>query len=360
MPDLTIAASTLSTAMAFAARVTEPRNTIPIIANVCLKASGGTLTITTTDLDNWFSQPIAADGDMDATVDSIRFAAIITACSGRVTLSLDNNRMTIKSGRSRWQLPSLPSSDFPFMVPDGLCKPVKLVGSALASAIGRISSAITVSQSRPYLGGAFLDGEGGKLRMTATDGQRCVVCEPGAAWPKDAATVIVPVKLLKLLAAIAATMEGEVSLSWSDTKFQAILGDVTLTGKLIDGQFPDYRRIIPAPVNAPVMFDPDALRQALRRVALVESEKTRVVKLDIADGRVAVSISANSGEGNEEVPASFENDARVGFNVTYLAEMLESIGGETVEMHLAQEKKVALFRPAVANGAFGFLGTFQI
>ena len=369
MITMKITASTLSAAMAVAARVTETRNTIPILGNVHLKAAGGRLIVTTSDLDIWFSQTLTLESgeDMEATVDSLRFAAIIAACQSDVTMTLDNNRLAIKSGRSRWQLPVLPPQDFPFMPVDGLCNPVKIAGAVLASAIGRIGPAIADSSLvHPARQGVLFHPEADALRLCAMSEHRAMVCDLAPKWPKDAPEAIVPTKLVKLLAMAAAPLAGDISIAWSASKFEAKLGEVTLTGKLIDGQFPDYRRAVPTASTNPVLIDPDSMRGALKRVALVESEKTRVVKLTIGSDKVAISIHANSGDGAEEVPAAYDGDALVGFNVVYLGEMMDGIGGETVEMHLAKDmnlpeaQQVALFRRAVPDGVFVILGTFRI
>lgn len=367
---ITVDAGVLTKAMRHAAAVTERRNTIPILANVLLVAKGETLSISTTDLDLQFTQtvPLRAGGELMTTVDSQRLATLAGAVESgaQISLELKDDRLTVKSGRGRWVLPVLPRDDFPLMVVGNFEASIDLAGAALARAVGRVGAAISTEETRYYLNGILLSPDGGQVRMVATDGHRMMVVTVEAAWPENAPDVIVPRKFVRTLEKLAAGLgEGAVSLAWSAKQVRAEIGPVTLLGKTIDGSFPDYRRVIPSVEGTPVVFDPAVLRGAVRRVALIATEKTRVVKLTReADLLLLHVASPDNGAASEELPAdcdvSGERGFACGFNAAYLGDMLEAIGGDTVELHHADAGAPALFRRKVSDGALGVLMPMRV
>jgi DNA polymerase-3 subunit beta len=344
---VTIDTAPFAKAMKFAAQVVETRNTIPILSNVLVRISGGTLRLIASDLEMWIEQSLPCKGDMEFTAEASRLSAIAQAAGDTLILTLAD-RLTIKSGRSRWVLPVLPASDFPMMPVEGLCAPVEIANIAVP--IGRVLPCISDSLVDASRGGIFLDNEDGKLRMVTLDKSRATVVTTATDWPQ-AETGIVPRKFARVLSGLT---DGAVTLEWGDGKVRAFAGDTMLTGKLIDAPFPDYRRAIPASEGEAVSFDPEDMKMALRRVAIAEETKTRIVKLTASDGTLVAEIGSAAGEGRDEMAATGEFEA-VGFNAQYLAEMLDSIGGDTVDMHVVG--RVALFRRAVCDGSLGMLGT---
>jgi DNA polymerase-3 subunit beta len=218
--------------------------------------------------------------------------------------------------------------------------------------IGRVMPCISDSMVDASRGGIFLDNECGKLRFVTLDKSRATVVSTGADWPK-AETAIVPRKFARILA----SFPGTVTLEWGNGKVRAFAGDAVLTGKLIDAPFPDYRRAIPVSDGEPVRFDPTEMKSALRRVSIANDAKTNIVKLAAADDVVIAEIGSAAGDGRDEVVASGDCDP-VGFNVQYLSDMMESIGGDTVDMHVSG--RVAIFRRTVDDGSIGMLGTCLI
>lgn len=372
---ITLDASVLAKAMRHAAAVTERRNTIPILANVLLVAKGDSLEIATTDLDLQFTQtvPLRTGGDLAITVDSQRLATLAAAVDGgaQISLELKDHRLTVKSGSGRWVLPVLPRDDFPMIVAGNFEASIDLPGSALARAIARVGPAICTEETRYYLNGILLSPDDERrVRMVATDGHRMMAVTVDAEWPAGdsgpAPDVIVPRKFVRTLEKLAAELgEVVVSLAWSASKVRAqiptALGPVTLLSKTIDGSFPDYRRVIPSPQGPPVLFDPAALRGAVRRVALIATEKTRAVKLTRETDKLLLDVtSPDNGTASEEVPADSVAGFATGFNAAYLGDMLEAIGGDTIELHHADAGAPALFRRKVPDGALGVLMPMRV
>lgn len=346
-----IEAKALAGAMKAAAGVVEARNTIPILANVRLAARGDTLDLLATDLDIELRQqvPLAQPGELSTTVDTHRLAAIAAAAEpgARIALDLDGARLTLRSGRSRWTLPTLPFEDFPELPWSGEgSHRATMDGKALASAIERTAWSMSDEELRYYLCGIFLNAEMGRMRLTATNGHTLACVDTLVEWPEGAPEIILPRRLTAALARLAGEHR-EIALEWDQHKLRAVAGAVTLTGKSIDGIFPDYRWVIPPAADDPVMVSPVALRAALRRAALVCSGKTRAVKVKTGADQLAISASdPDAGSGCEEVPASCRPGHQSGFNASYLAGALSAIGGDSVELHQADAGSPALLRAA--------------
>lgn len=355
--SLVIEAGVLARAMKSAAGVVEARNTIPILSNVRMQASAGELELVTSNLDIEYRQrlPLASGGDLATTVDASKLAAIAGAVErgAQISMEIKDRRLAVKSGRSRWLLQSLPVDDFPVLPFDGASVSVAMPGAPLAAAIARTAWSASTEETRYYLCGVFLDAEDGKLRLTTTNGHTLVCLTTETDWPEAAAQVIVPSKYVRTLERLSAEMEG-VTLHWSKDKIRADIGTITLTGKLINGTFPDYRRVIPSTGNQRAIIEGEGLRNAVRRMALIGSEKTRAVKLDVRDNVMALEMtSAEHGIASEELPADCTTTHAAGFNSAYLVQMLEAIGGDTIEIHHSDPRAPALVRRTVPDGVVG-------
>lgn len=354
---VTIEAAALARAMKSAASIVESAHTIPVLANVRIDAaSGDEMEIVTSNLDVEYRQrvPVVSGKGLATTVDARRLSAMAGAVEpgAQMAMELKDGRLAIRSGRSRWALPVLPVEDFPAMPFGADQGEITVPGKDLAALIARTAwSASTELATRAYLCGIFLDPEDGKVRCTAANGHAFISIVTDIAWPGDAPPVIVPTKYARMLERIAADAE-TVCLCWDDRKIRTSIADLTLTGKLVEGSFPDYRRIIPAPGESPISVDPEHMRRALRRIELVSSEKTRCIVVDVRQGIVDLSVADPShGSANEEVIADCEALHRTGFNAAYLGGALEAIGGDTVQIHHASPDALALIRRAVPDGA---------
>lgn len=328
-----IPATTLATALKAASSIVETRNTIPILSMVRLVASGGSLAITTTNLDIEYRQTIEAEGpSWSACVDAKRLAAMAGAASGDLSLSLDGNILTVKAGRSRWALPALPVDDFPEMPTIQLCAPVDFATSALSKYINRTMWTASTEATKYYLGGVFLNNEAGSARFVATDGHKVASIVSDHAWPDDAPDVIVATLLAKVIAGISSD---RVSLAWDGGRLRASADNIVITGKLIDGTYPDYRRVIPD-VGDAIQVNVDGLLAAVKRARIASNAKTRKLRLIRADGVLCAKIEGTDGcEGEGELPAQFDGDGEVGINADYLVAMLEAVG--TGDVRISQK-----------------------
>ena len=342
-----------------AASVVQSAAIIPILANVRMIADGATLDIATSDMDTEYRQaiPLENEAAMAVTVDAKRLATLANSVptSATITMAEKDGRLTVTSGRSRWQLPILSPEDYPIMPPITQGASIELPGKQLAEAIRRVEWAVSGDRAQPHLQGICFHSEAGSLRLAAlmTAGASIVTLSD-VAFPGDAESAMLPIKCAGIVASLASGYDGQVRLTWDDRKLRADIGDAVITGKLIDTTFPDYRRMIPDP-SKPMVFVPEDVSAALARLEVVMDKNTRGVRIEREEGRIVLA-SARSGQGafSEEIPADCTASGATGINSEYLSDAIASIGGDSIEMHQTDpgsHKSVIMFRRVVDDGS---------
>lgn len=353
----TIERATLLKCLSHVQSVVERRNTIPILSNVLIEAAGdGTVKVMATDLDLQVVESLGAvsvesPGAITVSAHLLFDIARKLPDGSQVSLETADNRMTVKAGRSRFSLPTLPRDDFPVIVEGDLPTSFELPATTLAQLIDRTRFAISTEETRYYLNGIFLHVTDEDLRAAATDGHRLArytISRPdGAEGMPD---VIVPRKCVaELRKLLEEALDTNVQIDLSASKIRFTLGGengVVLTSKLIDGTFPDYSRVIPTGNDKLLKLDPKSFWQGVDRVATIATEKTRAVKMALENDRVTLSVtSPDNGTAAEEVPASYAAQGfEIGFNANYLKDILGQIEGDSVELHLADAGAPTLIR----------------
>ncbi len=353
----TIERATLLRCLSHVQSVVERRNTIPILSNVLIEAAvGGTVRIMATDLDLQVVETMAAVSVEAAGATTVSAHLLFDIArklpdGSQVSLEGTDNRMTVKAGRSRFILPTLPRDDFPMISEGDLPTSFELPAAQLAQLIDRTRFAISTEETRYYLNGIFFHVAEEELKAAATDGHRLArytLKRPdGAEGMPD---VIVPRKCVaELRKLLEEALDTNVEIDLSASKIRFTLGGengVVLTSKLIDGTFPDYSRVIPTGNDKLLRLDPKSFYQGVDRVATIATEKTRAVKMALEPDRVTLSVtSPDNGTAAEEVPADYSSEGfEIGFNANYLKDILAQIEGDTVELHLADAGAPTLIR----------------
>jgi DNA polymerase III subunit beta len=353
----TIERSTLLRCLSHVQSVVERRNTIPILSNVLIEAAGGgALKIMATDLDLQVVETVGAvsveqPGAITVSAHLLFDIARKLPEGSQVSLDAAENRMVVKAGRSRFQLPTLPRDDFPMIAEGELPTSFEIPAATLGQMIDRTRFAISTEETRYYLNGIFLHVADDQLKAAATDGHRLarftLSCPDGAQGMPD---VIVPRKCVaELRKLLEESLDTNVLVDLSASKIRFTLGGehgVVLTSKLIDGTFPDYSRVIPTANDKLLKVDPKSFFEGVDRVATIATEKTRAVKMALDNDRVTLSVtSPDNGTAAEEVPAQYGADGfEIGFNANYLKDILGQIEGDTVELHLADAGAPTLIR----------------
>ena len=346
---MTVAREELLQPLNLVAGIVERRQTLPILSNVLLVVEDNTLSLTGTDLEVELVGKLALEGEVEPgqiTVPARKLADICKSLpdSSEIKFSVDEQRLLIRSGRSRFSLSSLPASDFP-NVEDG---PGSLEFSVkqgeLRRVIERCAFSMAQQDVRYYLNGMLFEISPSHLRTVATDGHRLAMCTLERSIEGADSQVILPRKGVLELQRLMQQEGEEVQLVVGDNHFRAVTKDFIFTSKLVDGKFPDYERVIPRGASKYVLASRQDLREALNRAAILSNEKYRGVKLVLESG--SLQILANNPEqeeAEETVSVDYQGEGlEIGFNVNYLADVLDSINGDQVRLSLGDSSSSAL------------------
>jgi len=354
---LTIERAALLRALGHVQSVVERRTTIPILSNVLLRAEGGQLALSATDMDLEIVERVAAriERDGHTTAPAHTLYDIVRKLRDGSQVELEalggRNEMALRSGRSTFTLACLPPEDYPVMSAGELPHNFSLSASELRQLIDRTRFAISTEETRYYLNGIYLHStkanEVPVLRAVATDGHRLAKVELTA--PEGAAGmpgVIVPRKTILELRKLVEEGDAEVQVALGETKIRCAVGDAALTSKLIDGTFPDYDRVIPTGNDKILEIACKEFAEAVDRVATISTERSRAVKLSIDRGNLTVSAtSPENGTAIEELEARYQaTPLEIGFNSRYLLDITEQIGGEYVHFVMADAGSPTLVR----------------
>jgi DNA polymerase III subunit beta len=354
-------------------RVVERRNTIPILANVLIKAERSKLSFKATDLDLEITDSIAAEVGPggSTTVPAHMFYEIVRKLpdGAQIVLEASGDRavLAIRAGRSRFTLQTLPESDFPDLAAGDMVNTFKLAAGDLKRLIDKTQFAISTEETRYYLNGIYLHTAGtakaATLRAVATDGHRLAQVE--LALPSGAngmPGVIVPRKTVGEVQRLIEDSDAEVTIELSQGKVRFTIGDVVLTSKLIDGTFPDYARVIPLGNDKELTVDKKEFEQAVDRVSTVSSERGRAVKLSLSNGKLMLSVTnPDSGSATEEIEVEYGSEPLdIGFNSRYLLDIAAQIEGEAAVLKLADPGSPTLIQDRDAKGALYVLMPMRV
>ncbi len=339
--------------------VVERRQTMPILANVLLSARGDELALTATDLEVELvaKAKVSLQQGGEITLPGRKFLDIIRALpdGASVTVTIEGERATVRSGKSRFTLATLPASDFPTVEDIKAQQSLEIGQSALKRLLDKTHFSMAQQDVRYYLNGMLLEIAGKTLRTVATDGHRLAYCE--AELENAAGTaqqVIVPRKGVLELQRLLGT-EGAVELAVGTNHVRAQIGDIRFTSKLIDGRFPEYSRVIPADPPKQVRADRDVLRAALQRAAILSNEKYRGIRLAVKENALVLqSHNPEQEEAEEELEVSYSGDeVEIGFNVNYLLDALAAVDAGEVQLGLTDANNSCLVTsPTVASAKY--------
>jgi DNA polymerase-3 subunit beta len=354
-------------------RVVERRNTIPILFNVLVRAETAKLALKATDLDLEVIETVAAETGPAGvtTVPAQMFYEIVRKLPEGVQIILeaptDRAVMTIRAGRSRFSLQTLPESDFPDLAAGEMSHRFTLRGSDLKRLIDKTAFAISTEETRYYLNGIYLhvasSGNAAMLRAVATDGHRLAQFELAAPDGSDGMPgVIVPRKTVGEVQRLIDNSETDVAIELSQTKIRFTLGSVVLTSKLIDGTFPDYSRVIPLGNDKRLEVEKRDFEQAVDRVSTVASERGRAVKLALSAGKLVLSVTnPDSGSATEELEVGYDAEPLdIGFNSRYLLDIAGQLDGDVAVLKLADPGSPTLIADKEGNGALYVLMPMRV
>lgn len=362
---LTIDRAVLLRALSHVQSIVERRGTIPILSNVKLEAGKSSLRLSATDMDIALMEDVAANVKVQGslTVPAHMFYEIVRKLpdGSEITIAKDagDAKVEVKAGQSRFSLSYLPADDFPVMSEDDLQHSFTITADECKALVEKTRFAISTEETRYYLNGVYFhataDAGASVLRAVATDGHRLARVQVGLpAGAENMPGVIVPRKTIgELVKLIEEGAKEGITISLSETKIKFVCGGAVMISKLIDGTFPDYDRVIPSGNDKIMEVDGKAFSQAVDRVSVISSEKSRGIKLSLTAGKLTLlASSAEQGSAQEELEVKYAADAvEVGFNSRYLLDMMAQIEGETAQFVFADSQSPALVRDPSDVGA---------
>lgn len=329
--------------------VVERRQTLPILANILINASNGRMSITATDLEVELktSVEVAVQEDRDFTLPARKLIDICRALpdEAKIEISVEKERATIRSGKSRFTLGMLPARDYPAIEPSGMLHHFSIQEGKLKGMLEKTHFAMAQQDVRYYLNGMLFEKDGQLIRTVATDGHRLALNEQQAgADETNDFQVIIPRKAVLELTRMLSDDEREIAIEVGANHIRILLGDTVFTSKLIDGKFPDYKKVIPMDLDKEVIADREKMKQALQRTSILSNEKYRGIRFQFKPGVVQLlAHNPEQEEAEEELEVGYDSDEiAIGFNVGYLIDVLSVIDAKEIKMQLKDENSSCL------------------
>jgi len=344
------------------ARAASTRSAIPALGGVLLNAENGALRLAATDTEMALTSTATAAIDQAGSILlPARLLLDVVRVTDGETVTLegtpDGSGVSITSERASFNVRTLPAQDFPRLPQLDPDQTATLDAAVLAATIERVAKAASRDETRPVLTGILVSIEGQTLRMVATDSYRLSVKETSVSGLDDQFTANVPARALQELGRIIGDTKTEtVSLSTRDNQIVFGAGDVTLSSRLIDGQFPNYRQLLPESYEHEVTLGRQEFLSVVRRVSLM-AQRNAPLRLRFEQGTVTLSAQTpDVGEASESLPVNYQGEElEIGFNPQFLQDGLESVSTDEVRLRLISALRPGLIEEASADGTDSFL-----
>jgi DNA polymerase-3 subunit beta len=338
-------------ALQLVAGIVERRHTLPVLANVLIRKTEGLLELTTSDLEIQVRTSAELGGEAGSfatTVGARKLIDILRSMPAEqvVTLTANQNKLMLQGGKSRFTLQTLPADDFPLVQEAADFGPVFSVPqNTLKGLINQVHFAMAVHDIRYYLNGILFVAEGSSLTLVATDGHRLALAQATLAQEIPKQEVILPRKTVLELQRLLRDEDSPIEMRFAGNQARFAFSELEFVTKLVEGKFPDYNRVIPKNHKNHLMVGRLPLLASLQRAAILTSEKFKGVRVNIEPGALRIASSnAEQEEAKEELEVDYDGDEiEIGFNVTYLMDVLSNTQVEMVKLELQDTNSSALF-----------------
>ena len=323
--------------------VVSTRTTLPILSNVLLQAKEGAVHLTTTDLD------VGVRGSFEANVDKVGattlparrlFTIIRELPSSEIAIEVDGkNAASIRSGQSFFKILGLPEEEFPPLPKFENAKVVTMRQKDLHDGLRKTAYAISTDETRYVLNGVLFSFKENKLTLVATDGRRLAMLDIELEFPRShEAEIIVPTKAVTELQRLLKD-DGEVKISVGSGQIAFDLNNTLLVSKLIEGNYPNYKQVIPSEAKERVTLERETFLNSLRRVSLLASDKSNSIKLNFSKNNIEITANTPEvGEARESLPVAYKGrDFSIAFNPEFLMAPLRNLTEDEVFFDLIDE-----------------------
>ncbi|MDR2186783.1 MAG: DNA polymerase III subunit beta [Azonexus sp.] len=330
--------------------IVERRHTLPILSNVLLEKKGERLTLLATDIEiqiTTITDGAVGDGDGAVTVGARKLQEILRSLpeGTEVSLLLEDKRLQVRAGKSRFSLQTLPADDFPRMtLSDGETRQFQISQRDFRQLLGKTQYSMAAQDVRYYLNGLLLLVDGKELRAVATDGHRLAYASVGIDAELPRQELILPRKTVLELNRLLVDSDEALHITLAANQVRFAFGSVVLVSKLIDGKFPDYERVVPSALRNHMTVGRLILMQAMQRAAILTNEKFRGIRVVLGDNSLKlIAANAEQEEAQEEIEVSYGGEAiDVGFNVSYLLDVLGNLHTDEVQWSFNDANSSAL------------------
>jgi DNA polymerase-3 subunit beta len=328
--------------------IVERRQTLPILANILVRKDGERISFTATDLEIQIQTNAELGGGKDSaatTVAARKLVDILRALpEADVALTLAGKKLTVQSGKSRFALQTLAAEEYPTVSQAEFGTDFSLPSATLKYLLSMVHFAMAAQDIRYYLNGMLLVVDGSVVRAVATDGHRLALCEVSKDGGGGKIEAIIPRKTILELSRLLPDNEDPVRIQMAANQVKFSFGAIELISKLVEGKFPDYQRVIPASNTKSFAIGREELMASLHRAAILTTDKFKGVRLMLASGSLKItSTNADQEEASEELEIDYAGDTLdIGFNVTYLLDVLSNLKSEQIKFSLGDALGSAL------------------
>lgn len=347
--NINISRDTLLKPLSAVNSIVERRHTLPILSNLLFEGSNGVVSLTATDLEMQISMTVEADvsESFSTTVSAKKLLDICRSLPETSTIKLTNqeSKLQVGAGRSKFNLQTLPANDYPIMsrTPNTQLT-LHMAQKDLRKLLKQVEFSMAQQDVRYYLNGLLLEINGERLHVVGTDGHRLsyICADLGQSFEKQ--EIILPRKTVTELIKLLDDSEDEVVIEISASQANFKFSNVRLISKVIDGKFPDYNRVIPIGHQNRFSVNRMEILQAMQRASILSNEKYRGIRMVLGSNSLRlVSSNSEQEEAQEDLEVIYSGDPLdVGFNVTYLIDVLNNVQSETAEFSFADANSSCL------------------
>ena len=329
--------------------IVERRHTLPILSNLLLEAKNNQIQLTATDLEMQISLTVenSFNGELSTTISAKKFLDICRSLpeSADIDMVTNDSRMTVKAGKSRFNLQTLPAADYPVMTKaGGSGTNITVSQIALKKLFKQVEFAMAQQDIRYYLNGLLLEVNEDNLNVVGTDGHRLSFTSAKLNQQYDKTDVIIPRKTVIELIKLLNDSEEEVAIEINAGQVNFSFSDIRLISKVIDGKFPDYHRVIPTNHQNTFSVNRLGVLTAMQRASILSNEKYRGIRMVLSNNNLKlISTNTEQEEAEEELEIEYSQDGLdIGFNVTYLIDVLNNVTDENINFSFADANSSCL------------------
>jgi DNA polymerase-3 subunit beta len=345
----TITREQLQEGLLAVASAVPTRTTLPVLANILVEATSDGVRLAGTDLDIAVSTVAAAEVDEDGAVTLpakklVEIVRELPSAGIRVSTS-GEQRVTLECGRARFKLLGIQKDEFPSFPPVDFGSSWKMTSGDLQKLISHVAFAASTEESRPILNGVLWELREQQMRMVATNGHRLARMDIPVAGAESTDLIIPPKALEQIRRLFGPADELEVARSENHLGFRS--GSTMVFTRLIEGPYPNYEQVIPRENDKTATVDKQTLAAAIRRVGVVASDQTRRVRLSFNGSTLKFSVNTpDLGEAQDEIQVAFDGEPlEIGFNASYLLELLKFMPTDEVRMSFKAPERAATVEP---------------